>query len=217
MLTIRLEKPSDAAAPRGAARRWPTDRSASRSPPSGCAPAASRRAGCRFVAVEDGRVIGTVRLWEVAAGPACPALLLGPLAVDPAHRCRGIGSALMRHALARRRPARPSRRAAGRRRVVLRPLRLLGRADRRAVAAGPRRQEPSARPRTRRRRARRRARRDPRADASQQDAACGRGRQASPGPTEAARLSLRKRDRLPRQTGRIALAMIYPVKGAGRT
>ena len=55
--------------------------------------------GLSFVAVEDGRVVGTVRLWEVAAGPACPALLLGPLAVDPAHRRRGIGSALMRHAL----------------------------------------------------------------------------------------------------------------------
>ena len=95
--------------------------------------------GLSFVAVEDGRVIGTVRLWEVSAGPACPALLLGPLAVDPAQRRRGIGSALMRHALARRRPARPSRRAAGRRRGLLRPLRLLGRADRRAVAAGPRR------------------------------------------------------------------------------
>jgi predicted N-acetyltransferase YhbS len=56
--------------------------------------------GLSFVAVEhDGRLIGTVRLWEVAAGPARAALLLGPLAVDPAHRCHGIGSALMRHAL----------------------------------------------------------------------------------------------------------------------
>jgi predicted N-acetyltransferase YhbS len=56
-----------------------------------------------LVAVEDGRVIGTVRLWHVTAGPGCDALLLGPLAVDPACRNRGIGSALMRRAIARAR------------------------------------------------------------------------------------------------------------------
>jgi predicted N-acetyltransferase YhbS len=56
-----------------------------------------------LVAVEDGRVIGTVRLWRVTAGPGCDALLLGPLAVDPACRNRGIGSALMRRAVARAR------------------------------------------------------------------------------------------------------------------
>ena len=55
--------------------------------------------GLSFVAVEDGRIVGTVRLWEVSAGPDRPALLLGPLAVDPSHRNQGIGSALMRHAL----------------------------------------------------------------------------------------------------------------------
>jgi predicted N-acetyltransferase YhbS len=52
-----------------------------------------------FVAVEDGRVVGTVRLWPVVAGAGRPALLLGPLAVDPGYRNRGIGSALMRRAL----------------------------------------------------------------------------------------------------------------------
>jgi predicted N-acetyltransferase YhbS len=56
-----------------------------------------------LVAVEDGRVIGTVRLWHVTAGPGCDALLLGPLAVDPACRNRGVGSALMRRAVARAR------------------------------------------------------------------------------------------------------------------
>src|SRR4029079_16190820 len=55
--------------------------------------------GLSFVAIEDGRVVGTVRLWDVTAGPERPALLLGPLAVDPACRNRGIGSALMHHAL----------------------------------------------------------------------------------------------------------------------
>ena len=61
--------------------------------------------GLSFVAVEDGRVVGTVRLWPVTAGAERAALLLGPLAVDPACRKRGIGSALMRRALrdARRR------------------------------------------------------------------------------------------------------------------
>ena len=55
--------------------------------------------GLSFVATERGRVIGTVRLWNVSAGPEHPALLLGPLAVDPKHRKRGIGSQLVAHAL----------------------------------------------------------------------------------------------------------------------
>ena len=56
-------------------------------------------AGLAFVARDGvGRVVGTVRLWDVAAGGPS-ALLLGPLAVDPALKNAGIGSALMRHAL----------------------------------------------------------------------------------------------------------------------
>ena len=137
--------------------------------------------GLSFVAVEDGRVVGTVRLWEVAAGPACSALLLGPLAVDPAHRRRGIGSALMRHAL----------RAAARRghRAVLlvgdapyygrfgfsaertAGLWLPGLADRSRLLA----------PRTGAGRARRRARRDPRAEPSRGFRLLPRS-QASSGP-----------------------------------
>jgi predicted N-acetyltransferase YhbS len=46
-----------------------------------------------------GRLIGTLRLWHVSAGADRPTLLLGPLAVDPSYRCRGVGSALMREAL----------------------------------------------------------------------------------------------------------------------
>jgi predicted N-acetyltransferase YhbS len=52
-----------------------------------------------FVATENGRLLGTVRLWNVSAGPQRPALLLGPVAVAESHRNRGIGAALMRHAL----------------------------------------------------------------------------------------------------------------------
>ena len=58
-----------------------------------------RRPGLSFVAASGRRLVGTVRLWDVSAGPGRPALLLGPLAVEPAQRRRGIGAALMRHAL----------------------------------------------------------------------------------------------------------------------
>lgn len=49
---------------------------------------------------EDGRLIGTLRLWHVDAG-GIPALLLGPLAVAEDRRCDGIGGALMREAISR--------------------------------------------------------------------------------------------------------------------
>jgi len=68
MLTIRLEKSSDAAAREalldaayGPVRfEKPSERLR-----SGRAPAR----GLSFVAVENGHVIGTVRLWDVSAGP----------------------------------------------------------------------------------------------------------------------------------------------------
>jgi len=59
--------------------------------------------GLALVAERDGRVVGTVRLWHVAAGPGRPALMLGPVAVDPACQGLGIGSKLMRAALERAR------------------------------------------------------------------------------------------------------------------
>ena len=55
--------------------------------------------GLSFVAAEDRRVVGTVRLWDVTAGPERPALLLGPIAVACERQNRGIGAALMRHSL----------------------------------------------------------------------------------------------------------------------
>ena len=56
--------------------------------------------GLSLVATDRGRLAGTVRLWHVSAGPDRPALLLGPLAVLPDCRGRGIGAALMAHAIA---------------------------------------------------------------------------------------------------------------------
>src|SRR5512139_1987720 len=56
-------------------------------------------AGLSLAAVREGKLVGTVRLWHVSAGGR-PALVLGPLAVDPACRELGIGAALMRQALA---------------------------------------------------------------------------------------------------------------------
>jgi predicted N-acetyltransferase YhbS len=57
--------------------------------------------GLAFVArTDDGRLVGTVRLWDIRAGSGGPAaLLLGPLAVEPCFAGAGIGSALIRHAV----------------------------------------------------------------------------------------------------------------------
>jgi predicted N-acetyltransferase YhbS len=55
--------------------------------------------GLSFVAADRARLVGTVRLWHVSAGPGRPALLLGPLAVHPDGRGRGIGAALMARAI----------------------------------------------------------------------------------------------------------------------
>jgi predicted N-acetyltransferase YhbS len=58
--------------------------------------------GLAFVARDAvGTVVGTVRLWDVAVGEGGgAALLLGPLAVCPSQKGAGIGSGLVRHAIA---------------------------------------------------------------------------------------------------------------------
>ena len=104
MVTIREEKIADAAAREAlldAAYGASRFTKASERLREGRLPADS----LSLVAVERGRIVGTVRLWHVTAGPEQPGLLLGPLAVDPAHRNRGIGSALVRRAIARARLA----------------------------------------------------------------------------------------------------------------
>jgi predicted N-acetyltransferase YhbS len=55
--------------------------------------------GLAFSALRRRRLVGTLRLWHVSVG-GVPALVLGPLAVDPACRKLGIGAALVNHALA---------------------------------------------------------------------------------------------------------------------
>jgi len=55
--------------------------------------------GLALSALRHGRLVGTLRLWHVSAG-GVPALVLGPLAVDPGSRGLGLGAALMRQGLA---------------------------------------------------------------------------------------------------------------------
>ena len=109
MVTIRQERPGDVAA-----REALLD--VAYGPQRFSKPSQRLRQGRRparelsLVAVDGRRMLGTVRLWQVSAG--CPhpsprpgkgkgggALLLGPLAVAPEARNRGIGSALMHRAL----------------------------------------------------------------------------------------------------------------------
>jgi predicted N-acetyltransferase YhbS len=56
--------------------------------------------GLALVARDGGKLVGSVRLWNVDAGGR-PALLLGPLAVDQSAQGEGVGANLMRLAIAR--------------------------------------------------------------------------------------------------------------------
>ncbi|MGF1476503.1 MAG: GNAT family N-acetyltransferase [Geminicoccaceae bacterium] len=53
-----------------------------------------------FIALVDGELKASIRFWRIAAGDQ-PALLLGPLGVDPARRGQGMGRALVRMGLAK--------------------------------------------------------------------------------------------------------------------
>jgi predicted N-acetyltransferase YhbS len=99
MVTIRHERPSDVPAREALLdRAFGEGRFAKTSEGLRCGrmPAA----GLSFVATVNGYVTGTVRLWHICAGFGRPALLLGPLAVEPDCRNRGIGAALMSRAIA---------------------------------------------------------------------------------------------------------------------
>ncbi|MQP66715.1 GNAT family N-acetyltransferase [Niveispirillum sp. SYP-B3756] len=59
-----------------------------------------------FVATDtdsDGneKLIGTIRYWPIMLGGSTPALLLGPIAIDEAHRSEGVGGKMIRHSLAK--------------------------------------------------------------------------------------------------------------------
>lgn len=96
MINIRQERPADAAAREALLdRAYGADRF---SKPSQRL-RAGRAATLALIAADAGEIIGTVRLWNVGADRGRSALLLGPLAVDPTRRSRGIGAALMRRAL----------------------------------------------------------------------------------------------------------------------
>jgi predicted N-acetyltransferase YhbS len=98
MIAIRHERPSDIAAREALLddafgdSRW---RKTSERLREGRLPAD----GLAFVAAEGKRVVGTARLWNIAFAGGRAALLLGPVAVDAGCRNRGIGAALVRHAV----------------------------------------------------------------------------------------------------------------------
>ena len=72
-------------------------------------PAARMRAGTgpvaalSFVLLDRDRVIGTLRFWPVTIAPDAKALQLGPLAIHPDYRGRGLSRRLIRHGLERAR------------------------------------------------------------------------------------------------------------------
>lgn len=53
------------------------------------------RATLCFVACYESTIFGTIRFWPVSIGESGSGVLLGPIAVLPAHEGRGIGSSLI--------------------------------------------------------------------------------------------------------------------------
>jgi predicted N-acetyltransferase YhbS len=56
-----------------------------------------------LTASDGNRLVGTLRFWPVLVAGRTPALLLGPLAVDPGYRRQGIARNLVKHGLGRAR------------------------------------------------------------------------------------------------------------------
>ena len=98
MTTLRQERPSDVKAREALLDEAFGDsrnRKASQRLRDGRLPAE----GLSFIDADGKRVVGTARLWNVAAATGQSALLLGPMAVEASCRNRGIGAALVRRAL----------------------------------------------------------------------------------------------------------------------
>src|SRR5262249_61734882 len=108
MISIRKERPPDVAAREALLdeafgdHRW---RKSSQRLRDGRSPADD----FAFVATDGKRVVGTARLWTITCGTGHSALLLGPVAVAPDCRNRGVRAPLINPALpaARRRGYHP--------------------------------------------------------------------------------------------------------------
>jgi predicted N-acetyltransferase YhbS len=97
MVTIRCERPADERA-REALLDCAYGNSRHTKPSARLRHGRLPAEGLALVALERGRIVGTVRLWNIAAGGRA-AVLLGPLAVHPDARRRGIGAALVARAV----------------------------------------------------------------------------------------------------------------------
>lgn len=99
MVTIRTELPSDIT-PREALLNKAFGKTRVRKTSERLREGRLPADGLALIATDDkGRVIGSVRLWSIIAGSAGPSLLLGPLVVDCKAQGKGIGAALMAHAI----------------------------------------------------------------------------------------------------------------------
>ena len=101
-MTIRLERPQDAAAIDAILdRSFGTGRTRKTSYRLRDGVAPDDRL-CFVNTTADGAIAATLRFWPIVlGGEAVPALLLGPLAVEPSLQGQGYGKALMRHGLAK--------------------------------------------------------------------------------------------------------------------
>ncbi|WP_400770045.1 GNAT family N-acetyltransferase [Methylosinus sporium] len=57
--------------------------------------------GLALVCKDEDRLVATMRMWAIFAGPGRPALLLGPLAVARDYRSLGLGAAMIEAGLSR--------------------------------------------------------------------------------------------------------------------
>ena len=92
-------------------------------PPIASARACTHSLDLSFTARIGTLLVGSVRLSPIRIG-GTPALLLGPLTVEPPFRERGIGKALIERALGEAKGTGPQAGRAGRRRALLRARRL---------------------------------------------------------------------------------------------
>ena len=96
----------------------------------------AHRLDLSFTARVGTLLVGSVRLTPVRIGET-PALLLGPLTIEPPFRDRGIAKALMERAIAEAKAEGPQAGRAGRRRALLQARRLQARAEGQVKLDGP--------------------------------------------------------------------------------